>query len=367
MTGATMKADRAHLTAALAAALCAVGGEARAWSYDADASLSAPCPAGGTALQVIGEDVEFDCRDSDLDGLSCRVIARYTVHNPTASPQHAALGDNAGAFSLDGAAPSSAVELALAPGARAVLVQRVERRDEIDRRWFRRWYEMFHGGSALGLMHPLLAQDRDDVVRISLSYAKARRCVGAGGWAGAGLASVHSRAPRGWAPTTGYEQHGLCRAGAEVACTQLDETDAAGVHMSYERPVAGDVRSGGVTVGLGGTTGQGFRARLGYEFGIGRRVVGAASVEVDTSGNVVLAPAIGVAIPLWRVTSWRQSWFPGALVPWVGAPLGVAPDLRGGVRGQLSLLWVFAGIDTAVDYYPVDGRTDVTVMLRFGI
>lgn len=352
---------------ALGAAAFAVAGEARAWTTDASASVSAPCPAAATALVVVAEEVELDCRESTLDALACSVSARYTVHNPTTTPQHAALRVQGETLALDGAAPSEALELAVPPGARATFVMRGERRRVIDRPWFRPWYRLLHGAGALELAHPFLAQSEESAVRISLDYQRARRCVGAAGWAAAGLAVVRSHAPRRWVPTVGYEQRGLCRVGDGITCTQVEETDNSYLQMNYERPTSAAVRGGGVTVGLGGTVGQGFRARLGYEAGIGRRVLTSASVEFDTSGNVVLTPALGVAIPLWRIYSWNRSWLPGALVPWVGAPLGVAPDLRGGVRGQLSLLWLFAGLDGAVDYYPRDGRVDVTVMVRLGI
>lgn len=358
--------ERRRVALPLAAGALLAAPAAGAWSYDASISVNAPCPAAPTALRVEREAAELDCSASDRDALRCAVTARYTLHNPTAEPQRATVsaGDNRASLQVAGGASAQTVEVVVAAGARVELALRDTRTEEIEHRWG--WRDPF-GEGALGLMHPLLVQAREQTVRMSLNYQRAGRCVGERGWASAAAATLRTRAPRRWAPTTGMEQHGLCRAGDGFTCTQVEETEATSIHMSYERPLAGDVRGGGVTVGLGGTTGQGFRARLGYEIGIGRRFVGSASLEGDTSGNVVLTPALGYAIPLWWVHSWRRSWLPGALIPWVGAPLGVAPDLRGGVRGQLSLIWVFAGLDVAVDHYPRDARTDVTVMVRVGI
>ena len=358
--------DRARVALSVAAGALLVPAAGHAWSYDASANFNAPCPTAPTGLRVEREEVTLDCGASDTDALRCALVARYFVDNPTAEPVRTTVSVDGRhtTLALDGGAPARSVELVVAAGGRVAFTLRDERTVEIEHRW--QWHNPF-GEGALRLMHPLLAQAREQSVRMSLDYQRTRRCVGAQGWAAAGVATLRTQAPRRWVPTTGLEQHGLCRVGDGYTCSQVDETESSSIHMSYERSLSGDVRSGGVTLGLGGTTGQGFRARLGYEFGIGRRFVGSASVEVDTSGNVVLTPALGYAIPLWRVHSWNQSWFPGAVIPWVGSPLGVAPDLRGGVRGQLSLIWVFGGLDLAVDHYPRDARTDVTVMVRVGI
>jgi hypothetical protein len=331
-------------------------------------SAQAPCPTVGTPVHVAFELVEYDCRAGDTSVLACTISGSYLLVNPTDMPQTLTLGGTASGDTLTvpGRAPASSMTLTLAARERITLTLRGTRRRELDGQssWY--WSRFFEGG-ALGLMHPVLHERTDAVARVELSYERARRCTGERGWASADTAVLRTRSPRRWTPTVGYDQHGLCGEEGGVRCTQVEETPLTHISMSYERQRSDVLRAGGVTLGLGATVGQGFRARAAYDVGLGRRFVGAASIEVDTSGNVVLTPALGYAIPLWRVTSWNRTWLPGALIPWVGTPLGVVPDLRGGVRGQLTLQWIFAGLDSTLDYYPRDGRVDVTLMVRLGI
>ncbi len=360
---------RARIASALAAAsTLAAASPAGAWTYGGSIQVSAPCPASATALQVVREADDLDCTASDAASLRCVYRGRFVVRNPTDETLHAAVsvGDHTDALSVSGGATSQEVELVVAPHAEVELVMRGGQ--TVDLRPAGRLFNGF-GEGALGLMHPLMVEPRDRTVRVLLTWQRASRCTEANHtWGSVGEATLITRAPRAWTPTIGWEQHGLCRTtDAGIDCLQVEELDDATVSMSYDASRAGLLRAGGVTLGLGATTPHGLRARLGYEFGVGRRFMGAASVEGDVAGNMVLTPTVGYAMPLWHVGWWRDAWFPGAVVAWLGVPVGVLPDRRVGVRAQASLVWIFAGLDAAVDYWPVDGRVDVSVMLRVGI
>ncbi len=360
---------RARIASALAAATALVTtSSAGAWTYGGSIEVATPCPAAPTALQIVREADVLDCSASDASHLRCALRGRFVVRNPTAETVHTAVtiaGDE-GALSVAGAPPSRAVELVVAPHAEVELVMRGGR--SADLRAEERVFNGF-GEGALGLMHPLLVEPRDRTVRVLLTWRRANRCSGTGhAWASVGEATLLTRAPRAWTPTIGWEQRGLCRATrAGTDCLQVEEADDQNVSMSFDAARPGLLRAGGVTLGLGATTPHGLRARLGYEFGIGRRFMGAASIEGDVAGNMVLTPTVGYVIPLWHVGWWRDAFYPGAVIAWLGAPVGVLPDRRIGVRAQASLVWIFAGLDTAVDYWPIDGRVDVSVMLRVGI
>lgn len=361
----TLRARLASCTAASIALLAPC--MARAWSYDAYVSFSAPCPAAPTALRVEREAVEVDCGRTTAARPRCDLVGRYTLRNPTQEPVRVTLAspERSALLSRAGAPPAATLDVEVAPGASLVVTLRDRRERDIERS---PWGHMMHPATALEVLHPLLVERLDEVLRVSINYVRAVGCT-AQPWAAVGGANVVTRVPRGWAPTTGWEQRGLCRAhDAGMTCTQVEEVpDNYAVSMSVERPLAGLVRAGGVALGLGATTPHGVRARLGYEFGLGRRVIVAASIEGDVAGNVVLTPAVGYGFGLWRLDSWRDLWKPLAVVPWVGVPVGVAPDRRAGVRGQLTLAWLFGGIDVATDYWPLDGRVDVSVMLRAGL
>lgn len=350
--------------AVLLAALAAPS-TASAWAFDAYVTAQAPCPAAATSAELVREAVTLDCETSTTSVVRCDVVARYDLRNPTSAPLHLALAAPTvdARLSAPGVAAAHEVELVIAAGEHAefTMRQRITREEERHGWRFRGFSE-----GALGLAHPLLVEESERVVRVSLSYERGLRCNA--GWHSVGEAAVVTRAPRGWAPTTGWEQRGLCRVTADGAdCLQVEATTASTVMMSMERPLSGPLRSGGFTLGLGGSVPHGLRARVGYEFGFARRWMGAASVEADTAGNVVVTPTVGYAFRAFRVGWWRDAWWPGAVVPWIGVPVGVLPDRRVGVRAQASLLWVFAGLDVAVDYWPVDDRVDVTVMLRVGL
>ncbi len=335
-----------------------------AWSYDVYLSFGAPCPADRTALRVEHESVEVDCGRTRADRAECSVVARYTVRNPTAAPVAVTLPTPVGgALRARGAALTDA--LVVAPGESVVveLRDRQARSMEGGRSWV-----LTRPRSTLEVLHPLLTERLDEVQRVSIDYARAGACREAS-WAAAGSTNLVTHLPRAWAPTAGWEQRGLCRThDAGMTCTQVEEVpESRSVSMSLDRTRSGFVRPGGVALGLGAATPHGPRARLGYEFGLGRRVLASASIEADFAGNVVLTPAVGVGFGLWRIDSWRDLWKPAALIPWVGVPVGVAPDRRAGVRAQLTLAWMFGGLDVATDYWPLDGRVDVSVMLRAGI
>jgi hypothetical protein len=359
---------RARLASRTAASIALLAPSAAgAWSYDAYLSFAAPCPAAPTALRVEHESVAVDCGRTRADSAECAVVARYTVRNPTPEPVSVTLPAPAGgALSARGAALTDA--LVVAPGASVVVEMRDRQARPVERS--RAWVFM-RPLSTLEVLHPLLAERLEEVQRVSINYVRAGACRGGSdpAWAAVGSANVVTRVPRGWAPTPGWEQHGLCHPhDAGMTCMQVEEVpEALSVTMSVDRTLSGFVRPGGVAVALGATTGQGPRARLGYEFGLGRRVLVSASIEADAAGNVVLTPAVGVGFGLWRINSWRDLWKPAALIPWVGVPTGVAPDRRAGVRGQLTLAWLFGGLDVATDYWPLDGRVDVSVMLRAGL
>ena len=340
---------------------------AHAWTYGGMISASSPCPSASSALVIAHEAVDLDCTDSDAAHMRCALRATYTVRNPTSETLHAAvsIGENDGTLSVANGPESREVELVVAPGAEVELVMRGSRSAEL-----RRESRSFHGfdQGALGLMHPLLVEPSDSGVRVLLTWQRANHCAAPSTWGAVGEITLVTHVPSSWNTTVGWEQMSLCRrTGRSLDCLQADETEATGVSMSVERSHPGVFRAGGPVLGLGATTPHGVRARLGYEFGIGRRFVGAASIEGDVAGNLVFTPTVGYGFRLWRVSWWRDAGFPGALVAWLGAPVGVLPDRRVGVRGQASLLWVFGGLDVAVDYWPVDGRTDVSVMLRVGI
>lgn len=360
---------RARIASTFAAASALVAAShADAWTYGGSIAVGVPCPAAATALEVVREAADLDCSASDTSHLRCVVRGRLVVRNPTDETVHTAVtisGEGA-ALSVAGAPPSRAVELVVAPRAEVELVMRGDRNAELEAN--DRVFNGF-GEGALGLMHPLLVERRDRTMRVLVTWQRANRCNSAGiPWASVGEATLVTHAPRAWSPTIGWEQRGLCRATrAGLDCLQVEETAEQNVSMSFDAVRPGVFRAGGVTLGLGATTPHGLRARLGYEFGIGRRFMGAASIEGDVAGNLVLTPTVGYVIPLWHVGWWRDAVFPGAVVAWLGAPVGVLPDRRVGVRAQASLVWIFAGLDTAVDYWPVDGRVDVSVMLRVGI
>ena len=356
---------RARLASCTAASIALIAPRvAGAWSYDAYLSFAAPCPADRTALRVEHESVAIDCGRTRADSAECAIVARYTLRNPTPEPVSVTLpAPVGGALVARGAALTDA--LVVAPGASVVVEMRDRQARPVE--GGRSWIFM-RPASALEVLHPLLAERLDEVQRVSINYARAGACR-EGSWAAAGSTNMVTRLPRGWAPTTGWEQRGLCHThDAGMTCTQVEEVpDSQSVNMSVDRTLSGFVRPGGVALGLGATTPHGPRVRLGYEFGLGRRVLVSASIEGDFAGNVVLTPAVGVGFGLWRVNSWRDLWKPAALIPWVGVPVGVAPDRRAGVRAQLTLAWLFGGLDVATDYWPLDGRVDVSVMLRAGL
>lgn len=355
------------IAVSLASAALSLAPSAHAWTWGGMISVAAPCPSARTALEVAHEAVDLDCTDTDVANVRCVYRATYTLRNPTDETVHASVSvpESHGSLSIANGASTQSIELVVPPRAVVELVMRGARHADIERS-----DRVFHGfgEGALGIMHPLLVEPRDRTLRVLLSWQRANHCDAQSSWASVREATVATHVPASWHPTIGWEQMALCRfTRGSVDCLQADETEQSNVSMSVERSLAGPIRNGGITLGLGATTPHGLRARLGYDVGIGRRFMGSASVEADVAGNVVLTPAVGYAFTLWPVSWWRDAGFPAALVTWVGAPVGVWPDRRAGVRGQVSLMWIFAGIDTAVDYWPVDGRVDVSVMLRVGI
>lgn len=325
-------------------------------------------PATPTAIEAVREGVDIDCAASDAGHLRCAAVARLTLRNPTDDAVTVTLSIEGSDDTLEapGAPATTSLTLSVAPHDTVVVTQRARRAGEIHGT---EWHFRGFGQGALGLMHPLMAETLDASVRVLLTRVRATRCANfQRGWASVGEATVVTHAPSRWTTTIGWEQHGLCRTTPDgIDCLQVEETRDAQVSMSFDVTRPHGLRAGGIAVGFGATTPHGVRARLGYEFGITRRLLGAASVEGDVAGNVVLTPTVGYAMPLWRVGWWRDAMLPGALVLWGGAPVGVLPDRRVGVRAQASLVWTFAGLDAAVDYWPVDGRVDVSVMLRTGI
>jgi len=360
----------------LAAALALVAPDAFAWSYAGSLSVSSPCPSARTPLRVEREEVELDCRDTRDDALRCVATARVYVVNPTDAPvtvtlRAAGTSDEAmlnALARLSRSAPHE-VTLTLAPGETRRFLQRFSHEAEAESP---SWRTPMIDGTMLGMLHPVLAgRTGDDGVRMSVSYTRAGACTSDGqpSWSSVGATTMVTRAPRGWRPTIGWEQRGLCRStGAGLACTQVEEVENYhGVSMSFEHPANGVARSGGPVVGLGGTVGRGFRARLGYEFALVDRVLVGVSGDIAAPFELAFAPSVGVMFRAWRVSFSRRPWLPFAVIPSVGAPVRVLPEQRVGARAGLALAWMFAGLEVSADWWPADERVDVSIFLRAGL
>lgn len=366
----------ARSTLSLTAALALFAPDAFAWSYAGTLSVSSPCPSDRTPLRVEREEVELDCRDTRDDALRCVATARVYVVNPTDGPvtvtlRAAGTSDETmlGALARSSRSAPHEVTLTLAPGETRRFLQRFRHESEAESP---SWRTPMIDGTMLGMLHPVLAgRTGDDGVRMSVSYTRAGACTSDGqpSWSSVGATTMVTRAPRGWRPTIGWEQRGLCRStGAGLACTQVEEVENYhGVSMSFEHPANGVARSGGPVVGLGGTVGRGFRARLGYEFALVDRVLVGVSGDIAAPFELAFAPSVGVMFRAWRVSFSRRPWLPFAVIPSVGAPVRVLPEQRVGARAGLALAWMFAGLEVSADWWPADERVDVSIFLRAGL
>ena len=104
------------------------------------------------------------------------------------------------------------------------------------------------------------------------------------------------------------------------------------------------------------------RLRAGYEIAAPPFLLYSLAVEGDVTEELMLIPAIEVALPSF------VGVIPSAGLG-LGAPVMLLPDPLAGVRTQLSLMWPVAGLIGSVDVYPRPGKPAVrgALMLQISI
>lgn len=129
------------------------------------------------------------------------------------------------------------------------------------------------------------------------------------------------------------------------------------VTVYVERPGHDVVANGGPFIGLGARVGSDddrFRARFGYEVALlSHAVLAAITADIDSAGDVTIAPLIGVAAPFVPTL---------LLAPSVGIAAGPAfalgPDSRVGLRAVATATYPLLGVDVSMDYFPASGASD---------
>ncbi len=123
------------------------------------------------------------------------------------------------------------------------------------------------------------------------------------------------------------------------------------------------VSLGGPYVGLGGEVDDGFRMRLGVEFGLGRYLVASANVDTSFDGTWVLAPVLEAATPIVFILPSLA----GGAGPVFRFDGGAA---RAGVRLQATL-HLLLGFVVCIDVYPASnassGFTEATLLGTVGL
>lgn len=303
-----------------------------------------------TALELAGLTVDLDCHERKRYTLTCRATSRYVIANPTgesvtvriSAPEYEPYS-----VLLDGAPVTSAgwLEITVAPGATRTLT--------IDARVT---HEPWRGNMALAfdplvIRHPLLGQYYGPGWLPPLYSPE----VDPRPWARVGQATFTARYPASWDRMTGWTHND--DGGQRVATFVRPIGDQVSFDLSRSAPSL-ELLNGGPYIELGGTFGDGFRARVGYEIGFRSTLLASVSAGTNFRDDLIVTPLVEFATPnIFLIPSLGLGF---------GAPVRVLPETEVGMRFQLVATFP-VGFITTFDYWPDDDQWATTLSARIGI
>lgn len=238
-------------------------------------TIRAPTPLQPSQLTVASESIHVDCATDGDEHLACDVRASTRIENTKDRTELVAVkvasNDGRAQLAVDGVekdSQRSSGELktvvqvpprghrTITLGAQPYLVAAKEVG----------WYQ-----PGLQTRHLVFGEDPWEP-RATLVLCPAAE----GAWRSARPSTVHVSEARPWS----FDGDGSWVASADGTQTNDDVDSCITLHW-YPKRRYPPVFNGGPVVGLGGSLGDGFRARLGYEVGLGRSLIAGGHLEVD--------------------------------------------------------------------------------------
>jgi hypothetical protein len=350
-----------------------------------------------TPLVVEREKLVFHCKEGGAGVPLCRFRAEYTIHNPTLAPvdQVAAFvglrapnisvtvdGRDATVVLSDddrarieplalspeerdepGPANLQGMRFVIAPGAQSTVVATGYTLPGPDGR-LREGYSL----SGNRARHLVLGHDSD--TDRSITYAFDYLVTPIHTWSHVGDIDVEIHFDDSWDLDVSLDTPtGVIRAGA---LTDHEDTKIVRLHTTGSEQAQRlrmrfavepwPIYNGGPFVGLGAEVigPDAFRIRGGYEIAAPEYLVHSLSVDTNFDNHVVLTPAVEALTPVF--VFFIPSFGVGA-----GVPVRILPDVRVGIRGQLTVGWPVVAFALSIDHYPGTtgpGSTDLTLLGR---
>ena len=314
-------------------------------------SIEGPRPTEPTVLEVDSVTVDIECTQAGGFGLHCRVLASYSVVNPTNDAVTVGLevyGVRSDDISVDDVhvdITDGKVELSVEPGA----TRRLTATTLIGLHPQR--MNMFLVFEPTKVRHPWLGgwSGSGYFPGLELPYAPENA------WGRVGDAIYTARYPSKWSEIPGWQHRDE---GDQRIATKTGPATKSEYFSPRLSTPAWKLVNGGPYIELGGTFDTGFRARVGYEVGLRTWLLTSLAVGSDLDEDVIVTPLVEAASP--------SVVFVPSFGIGLGAPVRVLPDTAVGIRLQLVATWLL-GFVTTFDYWPSDDVWRTTLSARIGI
>jgi hypothetical protein len=364
------------------------------------ARVVGPGIARETSLRVDGEQLSFVCSDA-RGGPVCDFEARYTITNPSAARENAAVAfygirdsdlrvtiDGAPAPGQPSAAELEALDASVAalgevagerPGAKSdvpaqapdrkafVLSAEPGSRHQIvvtgRTRGGMRFVPHDYTRPAVNSRHLVVSQHMHEETIYDIDYLLAPIRT----WKGDPRIDVRVTYPSRWSLGIGGEGSpgwARSREGDRAVLTRsMTAKDAAVLSLAIGIPPS-PLHPGGPLLALGGTVGptRSVRGRIGYEIAAPAWLLYSATFDTDFARRFIVTPLVEAASPMILII---PSFGLG-----LGVPVQIAPQTRAGARIQGDVHFFPIGFVTSVDIYPRSGSnagfTEVSLLGQVG-